>query len=284
MEIRNVGVLTEISAEDGKYITESYPTYFNTFCTKKILVNGDSVDNYKEVNATEKGKIEAKNAEWERPPQSFIDEWNEACKPKIANGNVWMPAVGIFNENSGYFELNGLADITYKEAIKIMDCYIGSTAFRDSRTNLPLPATSAFDTNRLNNFSGEVIWGLPINRTTFVASQNSAVREYRWLKINSFISYMFQNHNNLTTIKDVSISAKGTMPLTNLSKLTYETMDCLIKANPSGNVLSVHSDVYAKLTGDTTNAAAAALTAEELAEWQALVPLAAEKNITFVTQ
>lgn len=47
--------------------------------------------------------------------------------------------------------------------------------------------------------------------------------------------------------------------------------------------ITVHADVYAKLTGDTTNAAAAALTAEELAAWQQLLTDAAEKKITFAT-
>ena len=47
--------------------------------------------------------------------------------------------------------------------------------------------------------------------------------------------------------------------------------------------MTVHPDVYAKLTGDTTNAAAAALTEEEAAAWQQVIATAAEKNITFAT-
>ena len=47
--------------------------------------------------------------------------------------------------------------------------------------------------------------------------------------------------------------------------------------------VTVHPDVYAKLTGDTTNAAAAALTADELARWQEVLAEAAEKQITFAT-
>lgn len=45
--------------------------------------------------------------------------------------------------------------------------------------------------------------------------------------------------------------------------------------------ITVHPDVYAKLTGDTTNEAAAALTEEELAKWAQLLSDAAEKEITF---
>lgn len=48
-------------------------------------------------------------------------------------------------------------------------------------------------------------------------------------------------------------------------------------------VITVHPDVYAKLTGDTSNAAAAELTQEELEEWQQILLDATEKNITFAT-
>lgn len=48
-------------------------------------------------------------------------------------------------------------------------------------------------------------------------------------------------------------------------------------------VITVHPDVYAKLTGDTTNAGAAAISPEELQQWMALPELAAQKNIVFAT-
>lgn len=54
-------------------------------------------------------------------------------------------------------------------------------------------------------------------------------------------------------------------------------------ANTTPITITVHPDVYAKLTGDTTNAAAAALSADELAQWQSLVSAAAAKNISFAT-
>ena len=67
--------------------------------------------------------------------------------------------------------------------------------------------------------------------------------------------------------------------------LTFSTMQYLVTnaANTSPITVTVHPDVYAKLTGDTTNAAAAALTSDELAQWTALVTTANSKNITFAT-
>ena len=57
----------------------------------------------------------------------------------------------------------------------------------------------------------------------------------------------------------------------------------MIANSESGITITVHTDVYAKLTGDTTNAAAAALTEEELAQWMAITEAAAAKNISFAT-
>lgn len=69
-------------------------------------------------------------------------------------------------------------------------------------------------------------------------------------------------------------------PLLSLASLTYLVT---YAANTSTITVTVHPDVYAKLTGDTTNAAASALSADELAQWQALIAQAAEKQITFAT-
>ena len=54
-------------------------------------------------------------------------------------------------------------------------------------------------------------------------------------------------------------------------------------ANTDAITVTVHPDVYAKLNGDMTNEAAAATPADELAQWQALIAQAAEKQITFAT-
>lgn len=67
--------------------------------------------------------------------------------------------------------------------------------------------------------------------------------------------------------------------------LTLDTMQYLVNnaKNTTPITVTVHPDVYAKLTGDTTNAAASALTADELAQWQALVTTANNKHISFAT-
>lgn len=67
--------------------------------------------------------------------------------------------------------------------------------------------------------------------------------------------------------------------------LTRESIVYLVQyaSNTAPITVTVHPDVYAKLTGDTTNAAAAALSTEEAAQWQQVVTDAAAKNISFAT-
>lgn len=62
------------------------------------------------MTEAEKTALEQSDAAWARPPQSFIDEW------AVAAGTA-----GCYNEETGYFELNGLTDITYGEALQIME-------------------------------------------------------------------------------------------------------------------------------------------------------------------
>ena len=71
-------------------------------------------------------------------------------------------------------------------------------------------------------------------------------------------------------------------PLIDLDSFTY-MVEHRATHITDAYTITVHADVYAKLTGDTTNEAAAALTAEELAQWQALLTKAAGKHITFAT-
>ena len=81
--------------------------------------------------------------------------------------------------------------------------------------------------------------------------------------------YHLHNDFNISSLKSISLSSMQYM--VNNSTAT------------SPITVTVHPDVYAKLTGDTTNAAAAALTSDELAQWTALVTTANSKKISFAT-
>lgn len=104
------GSYTEIYVGGGYFMTQAAPTNFHRFFSRKILTAGESAADFREVSASERSAIEAADAKWERPPQSFIDRWT-------AEVGKW----GCYNEATGYFELNGIRDITYQQALQILD-------------------------------------------------------------------------------------------------------------------------------------------------------------------
>lgn len=67
--------------------------------------------------------------------------------------------------------------------------------------------------------------------------------------------------------------------------LNIDTLSLIVRVYTDSTpiTITVHPDVYAKLTGDTSNEAAAALTADELAQWRTVMTDALAKNISFAT-
>lgn len=121
---------------------------FPAFFKRKILAGAETMDDYREVTDAQKTQLEKAAAEWTRPPQSFIDAWNNAAGE-----------YGTYNEDTGYFELNGLTDITYKQA---MDIYrYTSPAFygTGSDTNNITWGRVRFRTNLPTNVNGTVLSG-----------------------------------------------------------------------------------------------------------------------------
>lgn len=134
IETNTVCGKTEIYANGGvstTYLTEAKTTMFHNFWTRKILGEGETPEDFIEVSEAQKTAFEKAAAAWTRPPQVFIDFWNAACYKDgvgAANKNY---EVGRYNEETGYFELNNLKDITYIQALKIAKCsYYGAMAER----------------------------------------------------------------------------------------------------------------------------------------------------------
>ena len=100
--------------------------------------------------------------------------------------------------------------------------------------------------------------------------------------------YWWRNaFKNCVALEDVKIlGLKGPVSFGDSPKLKLDSLQYIVKAaiaEAKGIVITVHADTYAKLTGDTTNAACAALTDEERAEWSALCVTAGEKGITIAS-
>lgn len=265
---------------------------FPTFVKRRVLTGGQSPSDYREVTASEREQLEKAASEWKRPEQTFIDLWDTAC-------DKW----GRFNEETGYFELNGLTDITYEQAqniyilgnrICIPEPYINLTRL-PIRTNLP-PYDTFLNPLKSFIFNGCMAKVINLDNGNVVRIYNSyaAVGNCDYVEriIGKLdVSQAGNLRNNSPILRCPRLREVYLRHLTHgfylgeCQSINYESIKYMIdNADISDdNQVVLHPDVYAKLTGDTTSAAAAALTPEELAEWTALPALAEKKKITFIT-
>lgn len=200
----------------------------------------------------------------------FIDLWNVACVATSPNTSRTV-TVGQYNKATDLFELNGIADITYSSAIAIYNQYVNN-GLLNCRTNLPQYGANINHHKLLgNNSLIESYWGNPIDYTVVDYAPNCGVREYRYIKITYFRPDQFQNNHKLTTLRDIKITANGTMYLLACNKLSLDSVYELINANPEGNCIMCHPDVYAKLTDEGNP------------EWHQALLDAVAKNVSFAT-
>lgn len=225
----------------------------------------------------------------------FIDRWNMLCR-----------GYGQYNEETGYFELNGILDITYAEALEIDaagECSpISQSRYRDNnniRTVYPINLERVGDNNpTLNGFLQN---SNKIEVVRFIGGKCTQLRYFCGSpKLHSIYGLVLNDTLSgattgaITAVNLINLELKilnqnsggKILPLNRCGKLSLESFMYIVNQSAIQTrgdfIIEVHADVYAKLTGDTTNAAAAALSEDELAEWMALVPLAAEKNIVFI--
>lgn len=218
--------------------------------------------------------------------------------------HMYELAGAVWNASTGFWELNELTDLTtgemqliYQEAhlqgsgVDMPGCFAAS----NSRTNISLN-------------SGSVTTSL--ERTFYARVQYVTVKVVRsgLLWCNNINQCFYQCRNLETVIGVIRIAFANAVPSTtffecfklktislqNLSQnvsfpdspfLSLESLQYMVNnaSNTSAITITVHADVYAKLTGDTTNSAAAALTEEELAQWAQVLTDAMAKNISFAT-
>lgn len=280
---------TAIYAGGGNFLTENISTNFHHFYKSKMLTADESINDYKEVTEPEKIALETADTAWIAPPRAFIDQWNEACGE-----------YGTYNHDTGFFELNGLKDITYAQALEIMTAgkptYNGGNASRyyqtKIRTNLPLleNAYSGVATGMKMfawSWSLESVNAAKLTVSTFFFELSSKIHTIigPFYCLSASPAGCFSSCSSLRKMQ--MVIGSGLIVLKDSPLINLESWNYIIehKQNPTTNIstIQVHPNVYAKLTGDTSNAAAAALTEEELAQWMALTETAASNNITFTT-
>lgn len=228
----------------------------------------------------------------------FIDMFNEAAGDD-----------GYARMDNGVFDckLNGVP-LTYEEAIGVYASFplckhrnpTRQIMFAGSRdkTLFPINASSFLSTSYLEAFTS----CRNLVAVKFITSSNRPIVPI------SNARRLFQNCESLKYIYGVlafapnvdALDAFGrclsleevrikdlakSLDLASSPKLSLDSVAFMVQnaANTTAITVTVHADVFAKLTGDTTNEASAALTEEELAQWAQVLTDALEKNITFAT-
>lgn len=223
----------------------------------------------------------------------FIDMFNKAA------GDA-----GYARITDGVFDcmLNGLR-LTYEEALEIYVVSIDTAThgypdiryrYCGSRCRTLLPLRYVYGDDWYLTFYGcpnlEVIRLTPdsIMKTSYRAFAASPKLRKVIGGLNAFaLQNPFQTFVGCTSLEYIELRqlcyniAFPDSPLLTRECLRYFIVHRRASGGPF--TITVHPDVYAKLTGDTTNTAAGALTAEELADWHAVLTEALSKNISFAT-
>ncbi len=193
--------------------------------------------------------------------------------------------------------------LSYEEVMEIMlvsgDCrcesvdYSGKFRQIDCRTIFPIKATGQHSIDYLayKSLNLEIVAfasGLTIKSLNCYSAFNGCKKLKKIIgEIKANLDVRFFNiFDGCEKLEDVTIryihqdiSFKDS-PLLSIGSLTY-----LVAHRQGSNpiTVTVHADVFAKLTGDTTNEAAAALTDDEKTAWAAVLTAATSKYISFAT-
>ena len=211
------------------------------------------------------------------------------------NRALYVAAGAVYNEQTGFYELNGLTDITEEQMREIYVKTNPSISLNDRtacltnlniRTNLPFVEQSGYKSEDLQAiFSGcsnlEVAFLARPNVNFYGLRYSYAFRSCIKLKtisgnitfgsIETRVVDMFKNCNNLVAVNIKSL--KNSISFSDSPLLSLESLQYLITnaANTSDITVTVHADVYAKIQD------------ESQVDWHALIAAAQEKNITFAT-
>lgn len=293
MDINTIGSFTEICISGGgNFLSESRPTNFHHFYTRKALAKGERPEDYMEVTAKERENIEQSDAAWQRPPQWVIDEFN--ADPH-----------GRYNEDTGYGELNGLTNLSAQEMMDIAKygnkitgnsdfCVTGGSVSPLIRTNLtPINGSngayvaslgylfygqSKLEVASLSNWNNHD--GTDINMGSLTSANGDS-----WLifgdckKLKKILGRLLLVYSDAITTSRNSIfrgcgnleevricRLRTSLNMQDCGKLSFESLDFLVSnADRDCNIIvTLHPDAYARLTDE-------------------LIAQASEKQIQFVT-
>lgn len=247
------------------------------------------------INELQAGKLDAANY-FAKMGSSAMRPIYEAC------GAVW-------NEETGYYELNGLTDITEEQMLVIYvnfsDYKIGDMTWRyaytKARTNIcpkyrTMMVNTSVPVDAIYCFYYSNLESLKLTESTednfgiLLGAANSMFNSCKSLKRISGNIYMNNNTKCInifiqcSALEDVTIYGLASgISFADSPLLNYASLDCLITnaANTDAITVSVHPTTYSYLSGAAQPTAEVGGTTEE---WQALMTTAASKQISFATE
>ena len=228
-----------------------------------------------------------------------INNLTTVLNTQQGNRALYVAAGAVYNEKTGFYELNGLTDIT-EEQMKVIyvqthhvtrqTSFAASLANTNSiRTNYPLEVFGGYrhiDVHAM--FAGCVslevaALGINVNRIVYPSSVHYLFQNCKKLKeviciirmdyanFSEKYEKMFYQCFALVSVRlrgvkyDISFSDS---PLISLESLQFMITNA---ANTSPIIVTVHADVYAKIQDESN------------ADWHALIEAATAKQITFAT-
>lgn len=246
-----------------------------------MLVGTETAAMFKDVTAAEKATIEAQDARWVEPSASLIER-AEAC--------------GVaYNRKTGYFSHNGINDLTAAEVSDMLthvnEIFLpggGRMNMLKARTNIVTASTYSKGWNAdFANLDGvcegnQIIEVLKIGDCQVGGGSVLACFGFQCRKLRKVIGEL--DITNVSGFRDpfkfalcleeitlyglkASISFAD-CPLLSLASLQYLVNNA---ANTTAITVTVHPQVYAKLTDESN------------AEWHAVLTAAEAKNINFAT-
>lgn len=234
-----------------------------------------------------------------------------ADAPTLALRKLYEAAGAVYNEETGFYELNGLTDITEEEMLEIYNIFhnyrIEDSWFRyayiTAKTNLVpkrrtfVGVSSSVTSNAAYMFyyatSMEIIriadqeesnlFGFLVSYSANMFANDYALKSILG-KINmSYCTNSEAMFANCTVLKDVAIyNLKINLSFKSSPLLSYDSLSYLITnaANTDAITVTVHPTTYSYLTGTAQPSAEVGGTSEE---WQALLTTAQGKQISFAT-
>lgn len=227
-----------------------------------------------------------------------IQDINTVLNTQQGNRALYVAAGAVYNEDTGFYELNGLTDITEEQMRTIYNACGGNpnstnliekyASMKNIRTNIPFHSASIggyiedsvrFDAMCLSCSNLEVF---SLGTDTNIIPSSLMYAFQSCVKLKSFIGiFNFANSplttnafNNCVELRDIKIKSlkRGITfkdsPLLSLASLQYLITNA---ANTATITVTVHADVFAKINDETNT------------EWHALLAAAEAKQITFAT-